>query len=98
MRSFKLFDVIVIIIGTIGTLHAFGALANVSHMIVVLLGLFSSMTCGFSAVFLALNRYIRRVDLQQERVYLYHILANAIPMICFVAHLTETPWERFYAP
>jgi hypothetical protein len=98
MRSFKLFDSIVIIIGMFGTLHTFGAFANAPHLIVVSLGLLSSMICGFSIIFLALNRYVRRVDLQQERFYLYHVLANAIPMIYFVTHLTETPWERFYAP
>jgi hypothetical protein len=95
MRSFKLFDGVVIIIGMIGTLHAFGALTNVPHIIVVALGVFSSMICGFSIVSLALNRYIRRIYLQQQRFYLYHILATAIPMIYFVTHLTETPWGRF---
>ena len=98
MRSSKLFDGIVVIVGMIGTLHALGELTDIPQVLVVALGLCSSLICGFSIVFLALNRYIRRVDLRQERFYHYHILANAIPMIYFISHLTETPWERFYAP
>ena len=31
----------------------------------------------------------------EERLYGLHAIANSAPTIYFLAHLTETPWEKF---
>ena len=95
MRVFKPFDYFVIAIGTIGTLNVFGAPIRLPQLIVVILGALSTLICCFSILSLALNRFVRHLDPQQQRVYLYHILVNLIPTIYILTHLKETPWERF---
>lgn len=88
-------DYLVIVVGILGTLNTLGALTSVPHIMVVLFGVCSSMIVGFSLLLLALNRYIRNVTLEQQRLFLLYILTNLIPTIYFMSHLTETPWERF---
>ena len=95
MSVFKPFDYFVIIIGMIGTLNVCGALPKIPQMIVVILGAVSALLCCFSIASLALNRFVRHFDSQHQRLHLYHILANLIPAIYILTHLTETPWGRF---
>src|SRR5438067_2519460 len=95
MRAFKPFDYFVIAIGMIGTLNVFGVLIRMPQLIVVILGALSALICCFSILSLALNRFVRHLDPQQQRIHLYHIFVNLIPTIYILTHLTETPWERF---
>jgi hypothetical protein len=95
MRTFKLFDYFVIAVGIIGTLNVFGAPIRMLQLIVIVLGTLSALICCFSILSLALNRFVPRLDPQQQRIHVYHILVNLIPTIYILTHLTETPWERF---
>ena len=95
MRTFKPSDYFVIAIGTVGTLNVFIPPIRMPQLIVVILGVLSALICCFSILLLALNRFVRHLDPQERRIYLYYIFANLIPTIYILTHLTETPRERF---
>src|SRR5258706_9727937 len=95
MSGFKPFDYFAIVIGMFGTLNWLVALVKVPQLLVVILGVLSTLICFFSLLSLAHNRYVRRLNPQQQRIYLYHFFSNLVPAIYIVSHLTETEWQRF---
>jgi hypothetical protein len=95
MSGFKPFDYFAIVIGMFGTLNWLIALVKVPQLFVVISGVLSTLICFFSLLTLVHNRFARRLDRQQQRIYLCHFFFNLIPAINILYHLTETPWGRF---
>ena len=92
MNAFKAFDYFAIAIGILATLNVFGVL----QPMVFILGPVSALICCFSILSLALNRFVPHLASQQQRLHLYHILANLIPTIYILTHLKETTYSVFH--
>ena len=95
MRLFSFFDYLAFAIGAIGTLAVFGAPIRMPQLIVTLFLVLSGIICCFSVFLLVFDRFVPRLDRREQRVHIYHVLANIIPTIYLVSHLKETPWEFF---
>src|SRR6266478_707740 len=81
LRAFRPFDYVVIAIGIIGTLNVLGAFIEMPQPVLVILEALSGVFFCFSVLSLVLNRFVRHLDSQQQRIHLYHIFANLIPTI-----------------
>ncbi|HUR72532.1 MAG TPA: hypothetical protein VMZ02_11125 [Candidatus Limnocylindrales bacterium] len=42
-----------------------------------------------------MNLIIRHMDYIQQRLHAFHALVNLPPTIYLLAHLKETPWDKF---
>jgi hypothetical protein len=91
----KRFDYFVLTIGLVGTLNVFGVPIDMPRMVVVVLGVLSSLFCCFSLLLLAFNRFVPHLDRPNHRLQLFYIFLNLAPTIYIFSHLTETPWEYF---
>lgn len=95
MKKLHAFDYLVFTIGAIGTLNVFGVPTGMPQLVLIILGALSAIACCFAILLLAFDRFVRRFDREQRRIYVYYILANIIPTIYILSHLKETPSGLF---
>ncbi len=95
VNQLKPFDYASSIIGILGTLLILGVFGEASKSLLLFSGIFSAMICLFSMGPLIINLLFRYLEPAEQRLYILHALVNLAPTIYFLAHLTETPWEKF---
>ena len=95
MSELRPFDYFSAVLGLLGTMLIVGAFGEVAKPIIVFSGIFSTMLCLYSMGPLGMNLILRYLDPMEQRLYALHALVNLAPTIYFLAHLTETPWEKF---
>ena len=89
------FDFASAIIGLIGTLLIIGAFGEVPNLLLVIATGISTMICLLSMGPLGMNLVIRHMDPIQQRLHAFHAFVNLPPAIYLLAHLKETPWNKF---
>ena len=95
MNKLKSIDYISSVLGLGGTLIILGVFGDVPKPLIVFSGIFSSMFCLLLIGPLTMNLIFHYLDAIDQRLYTLHAIANLPPTLYFLAHLTETPWEKF---
>ena len=83
------------IIGRTATVLILGIFGEVPNILLVVSTGISTMLCLFSIGPLSMNLIIRDMDFIQRRLHAFHTLVNLPPTIYLLAHLKETPWNKF---
>jgi len=89
------FDYASVIIGVTSTLMILGAFGEVPNILMVFSTGISTMICLFAMGPLSVNLFIRHLDPIRQRLHAFHAFVNLPPTIYLLAHLKETPWEKF---
>ena|SRR5438067_982688 len=95
MNHLKPFDYASSALGLLGTMLTLGVFGNVPKLLIVVTEVFSAIICLFSLGPLILNLWVHSLEPLERRLYNFHLLVNLAPTIYLLAHLTETPWEKF---
>ena len=89
------FDYFSAVLGLFGTVLISGVFGEVANPVIVFSGILSTMLCLYSMGPLGMNLIFQYLHPIEQRLYAFHALLNLPPTIYFLAHLTETPWEKF---
>ena len=83
------------ITGLTGTLLILGTFGELPNILMVISTAIPTMICLFSMGPLSMNLFIRCLDPIEQRRHTFHALVNLPPTIYLLAHLKETPWQKF---
>ena len=95
MNQLKPFDYFSSSVGFLGTLLILGTFGEVPKPFIVFSGIISALLCLLSMGPLSINLLFRYLAPIEQRLYALHAIVNLAPTLYFLAHLTETPWEKF---
>jgi hypothetical protein len=95
VKQLKPFDYASAITGILGTLLILGAFGEASKPLLLFSGIFSALLCLFSMGPLIINVMLRYLEPAEQRLYILHVFVNLAPTVYFLAHLSETRWEKF---
>ena len=81
--------------GLTGTLLILGVFGEVPNILMVISTAISTMICLLSMGPLCMNLLVRHLDPIRQPLHAFHAFVNLPPTIYLLAHLKETPWEKF---